>query len=230
MLFYCYVIVINFPTTTAEKDALFFCLRAWGFLPEKYTFGNMKLTMDACFGKGDLKEGLPQGEYENCTFTECDFSRYDFSGYVFADCRFAGCDLSLARLTGTALREVHFKACKMLGLHFEDCNPLGLEAGFEACVMDNCTFYEVKMPKTVFRDTRLREADFTAADLTGATFAGCDFLGATFDRTILEKADLRTSVHHSIDPARNRIRKARFSLSQLPGLLEAWDITVDPAT
>ena len=58
-------------------------------------------------------------------------------------------------------------------------------------------------------------------------FDECDFLHAHFEKTILEKADLRTSLHYSIHPALNRIKKAKFSLSAISGLLDQYDIEID---
>jgi len=50
---------------------------------------------------------------------------------------------------------------------------------------------------------------------------------AAFENTILEKADFRTSFNYSIDPEKNRIRKARFSLAGISGLLDKYDIEID---
>jgi len=68
--------------------------------------------------------------------------------------------------------------------------------------------------------------DLTECDLASAVFDHCDLAGATFENTILEKADLRTSFNYSIDPERNRVKKAKFSLQGLPGLLNKYDIEI----
>jgi hypothetical protein len=52
-------------------------------------------------------------------------------------------------------------------------------------------------------------------------------MGATFESTIIEKADFRTSFNYSIDPEKNRIKKARFSLAGIAGLLDKYDIEID---
>lgn len=98
---------------------------------------------------------------------------------------------------------------------------------FHHCNLNNASFYKAKIKKTVFKVYQLQEADFTECDLTSAILEACDFRNSTFDNTILEKADLRSSVHYSIDPERNRIKKARFSLSACTGLLDKYDIEID---
>ena len=55
----------------------------------------------------------------------------------------------------------------------------------------------------------------------------CELAGATFDRTNLEKADLRTAYHFIIDPDNNRIKKAKFSESALSGLLTKYDLVIE---
>jgi hypothetical protein len=50
---------------------------------------------------------------------------------------------------------------------------------------------------------------------------------ARFERTVLEKVDFRTSYNFSIDPEVNRMKKARFSLAGIAGLLGKYDIVVE---
>lgn len=175
-----------------------------------------------------MKNPLAPGEYERCTFTGCEFGEANLCGYSFWECEFAGCNLSLAKLDGTALREVVFRECKMLGLHFDECNKFGFGVSFVACTLDHSTFVEMKMAKTSFRDSKLREVDFSGCDLTSAMFDTCDLTRAVFHGANLTKADLSTSSGYTIDPERTLIRKARFSLAGLPGLLESHDIEVTP--
>jgi uncharacterized protein YjbI with pentapeptide repeats len=83
------------------------------------------------------------------------------------------------------------------------------------------------MKKTKFIRCRLTGTDFSSADLTEALFDNCELTNAVFSATILEKADLHTSTGIRLDPDVNRLRKARFSVSSLPGLLEKYGITIE---
>lgn len=170
---------------------------------------------------------LAKGEYENCIFNSCDFGNHDLSGFKFTDCVFNNCNLSLARLDKAAFRDVIFRDCKMLGLRFDACNPLGLSVSFDGCQLNHSSFYKTKIKKTVFRNSQLLETDFAEADLSGGVFDNCDLALAVFDRTVLEKADFRTSYNYSIDPETNRIKKARFSITGVSGLLDKYDIDIE---
>jgi len=172
---------------------------------------------------------LSKGEYENCKFLNCNFSNADLSEIKFMECEFVACNLSLAKLANAALREVKFKECKMLGLRFDQCNTLGLAVGFDHCSLNHSSFYKTKLKKTLFKNSQLHEVDFTDCDLTASLFDACDLMRATFENTILEKVDLRTSFNYSIDPEANRMKKAKFSLPSVLGLLDKYDIEIDRA-
>lgn len=169
---------------------------------------------------------LPKGEYENCTFFQCNFSNADLSNIFFIDCKFIGCNLSLAKLNNTAFREVIFTDCKLLGLHFENCNEFLFSVGFTNCNLNLCSFYQRKMKKSLFRNASFQEVDFTETDISGAVFESCDLSRAVFNNTNLEKADLRSAVNYSIDPSTNKIKKAKFSIGGVSGLLDKYDIEI----
>ena len=171
-------------------------------------------------------EEFQPAEYDRCTFDSCNFSKCNLSDAVFTECGFNGCDMSLAKLGNTAIRDSIFKDCKMLGLRFENCNEFGLSFSFEDCILNDSSFYKLKIKKTIFKNCRLHDIDFSEWDLSACVFDKCDLKGAVFNRTTLEKADLRTAFNYSIDPELNRIKKAQFSIPSVIGLLNKYDIKI----
>lgn len=115
----------------------------------------------------------------------------------------------------------------MLGLRFDTCNEFGLSFSFDGCQLNHSSFNKVEIKKTVFKNSQLQEIDFTDANLTSVVFDNCDLIRAHFDHTILEKADFRTSYNYSIDPEINRIKRAKFSISGISGLLDKYDIVIE---
>ncbi len=170
---------------------------------------------------------LEMAEYENCQFNNCQLSGANLSELFFVDCVLENCDLSNAQLNGTSFKSVRFKNCKLLGLHFDDCNGFLLSFSFESCQLNFSTFYKLKLKNTQFLDCQLKDVDFIEADLTNAVFKRCDLQNAVFENTNLEFTDLRTAFNFSIDPAKNRVRKAKFSSQNIVGLLDAFDITIE---
>ena len=192
------------------------------------TLYQMNYISDKSFDKDNFTQTyLQKGEYENCVFNQCDFSNSDLSEIKFIDCEFKSCDLSLAKIGKTSFRDVKFKECKMLGLRFDTCHDFGLAFSFEGCVLNHSCFAATKIKKTIFKSSQLQETDFTDSDLTGAVFDRCDLNRASFENTNLEKADLRTSFNYSLDPETNRIKRAKFSLTGICGLLDKYDIEID---
>jgi fluoroquinolone resistance protein len=169
---------------------------------------------------------LPVGDYENCSFTNCHFSNGNLSSINFTDCSFNSCNLSMAILAKTAFRDCNFKDSKLLGLHFEHCNEFGLSVAFDNCLLNLSSFYQRKLKQTMFKNSSLQEVDFTSSDLSGSTFDNCDLSGATFENCMLENADFRTAYNYAIDPEINRLKKAKFSIAELPGLLNKYSIDV----
>lgn len=172
-------------------------------------------------------ENLTKSEYENCVFKSCSFEDNSLSGFKFIDCTFISCNLSLSKLNQTVFQDVLFKDCKMLGLRFDSCSDFGLSFSFENCQLNHSSFYKLNLKNTLFIDTQLQEIDFSEVDLSNAVFKNCNLLLSVFDRTTLDKADFRSAVNYSIDPEKNRIKKAKFSLQGVAGLLNKYDIIIE---
>ena len=185
-------------------------------------------TQDQIFDKLDFtQEPLTKGEYENCKFTNCNFEETNLNDIKFMDCNFQDCNWSLVQLNGTVLREVKFKDCKMLGLQFESCNDFGLSFSFENCQLNHSTFFQMNIKKTIFRNCQLREIDFSESNLSNVIFDNCDLAQAIFINTVLDKADFRTAYNYSIDPESNRLKKAKFSILGISGLLDKYDLIIE---
>ena len=115
----------------------------------------------------------------------------------------------------------------MLGLRFDTCNAFGISFSFEGCQLNHSSFYKTRIRNTVFINCDLQETDFTDADLANAVFDKCNLSKAIFENTVLEKADFRTSYNYAIDPEINRVKRARFSIFGIAGLLLKYDIEIE---
>ena len=187
----------------------------------------MEVVEDRKFEKHDFTEiPLPAGDFENCVFINCNFASADLSERAFADCSFQSCNLSLVKTFKTTLNNIHFTDCKLLGIHFETCSEFLFSVIFSNCLLDLSSFEGRVMKKTRFTACSLKETDFTNSDLSASIFDRCNLDKTIFENSNLEKADFRTALNYSIDPDRNKIKKAQFGLTGLPGLLEKYDIVV----
>ena len=171
--------------------------------------------------------GLSDEEFEDCTFKNCDFSDADLSNGRFTDCKLIDCNLSNAKVRNAGLRNVFFLGCKIVGVDFSECLPFLFEVSFEKCSLDYAKFIKNRLKKTKFKECTIREAIFTEADLTGAYFENCDLLNTVFGRSNLSQADFRTSRNYSINLDENIVRNAKFSLSEIAGLLSQYDIIIE---
>ena len=83
------------------------------------------------------------------------------------------------------------------------------------------------MTKTSFVNSSMKNVDFSECDLTKSIFSNTDLMNATFYKTILKEVDFLTAANYSIDPEMNTIKKAKFSLHGVSGLLEKYDIQIE---
>ncbi len=189
---------------------------------------NKPFTQDIVFKDIDYSvKPLDKGEYDTCTFINCNFADSDLSAITFIECELDTCNLSMATMNSVAFNDVHFKTCKLLGANFNNCNNFGFDANFEDCHLNLASFYKLKLKGTQFKNCSLQEVDFIETDLSDACFDNCNLSRAVFENTNLEKADFLTSYNYSIDPEINKIRKAKFSRSDLHGLLGKYDIIIE---
>lgn len=179
------------------------------------------------FEKGNYSQiALTKGEYDNCRFVNCVFLDSDLSNVNFTECEFQDCDLSNVNLKHAVLNDVCFFNCKLLGLQFNNCNDFLFSVLFNGCNLNLASFYQVKAKSTKFTDCMLQKVDFTEADISSSLFSNCDFKSAIFDKTIVEKVDFRSSYNYVLDPENNNIKRAKFSMPEVLGLLSKYDIEV----
>ena len=165
-------------------------------------------------------------EFDGCVFKNCDFSNNNFTECVFIDCEFIDCNLAMVKLPATSLKTVSFKECKLLGIRFDECADFLFNVRFENCMLDYSWFTNKKLAKTQWLSCSLKEVNFGSADLTSANFDNSNLEGAVFNETNVSAADFTTAFHFRIDPERNIIKKAKFSIGGIPGLLEKYDIKI----
>jgi len=166
-------------------------------------------------------------QFEYCKFMSCDLASADLTNILFIECIFEDCNLSLANMSGTGLQNIRFKNCKLNGVNFSRGLDFLMEMHFEGCVLDKAVFYKKKNKKAVFKDCSMIETDLAEADLSDCKFDNCNMERASFDQTRLKNADLSTSYNFIIDPDNNDIKKAKFSVHGLAGLLAKYDISIN---
>ncbi|NMH28901.1 pentapeptide repeat-containing protein [Flavobacterium silvaticum] len=165
-------------------------------------------------------------DFEGCEFAGCDLSRCDYTGTAFIDCRFIDCNFAGAKINYVAFRDVSFFNCDFSDVNFAMVDKLLFIISMTGCNLDRAKFYTLKLPKTVFTDCSFVATDFMAADLTDVIFDNCDLHKAVFIDTIANKTDFLSSRNFTIDPERNRLKRAIFSESGLRGLLAKYDLVI----
>jgi uncharacterized protein YjbI with pentapeptide repeats len=166
-------------------------------------------------------------EFDEYRFVNCDFTGANLSRMRFTDCLFERCNLASVSLADTALQNVAFAECKLLGLQFTACRDMLFGVHFDQCQLRYASFAGRKMPNTRFVGCHLDEADLADADLSGAVFQDCSLAGAVFQNTRLVEADFRTATGFTIDPESNPLLGAHFTLPGLLGVVAKYGLVVE---
>jgi uncharacterized protein YjbI with pentapeptide repeats len=163
--------------------------------------------------------------FEHCRFERCLLQAAELTRCEFVGCRFNGCNLAAARLLDCELRDAVFVDCKLSGVDWTAARRVE-RVSFENCVLDDAAFLGMKMHKTSFRGSRLRNAILAEADLSDADLSGCDLAGARFAGAKLLRADLRGAKGYSINPLETRVAGMRVSWPEGLALLAALGVDV----
>ena len=70
------------------------------------------------------------------------------------------------------------------------------------------------------------ESDFVNTNLSGSNLSESNFSGSLFHNTNLFKVNLIKSINYNINPLKNNIKEADFSLPEAMTLLNAFQITI----
>lgn len=181
------------------------------------------------------KEKISQADFTSTRMDRDEYEGVEFSNCIFPpvisvnllDCVFVNCNLSNIRFNNGFLQTVTFRDSKLMGVNFSGARDFGLELHFEGCILDYASFDKKKLNKSSFRNCKVHGANFTQSDLSKSLISGCDFYDSVFAGTNLSGADLSTSRNFVIDPELNNIKKAKFNLNSLPGLLQKHQIVVE---
>lgn len=166
---------------------------------------------EATFSQLDLAAASLGGrEFSRCTFDRCALVRSTWSDTRLEDCTFRGCDLTQASFAKLALRGVTFLDCKLMGIDFSSVSAVP-DVRFERCVLRYVSFSKVSLRKQVVSGCDARESNWLDVDLTDADFSASQLGGAVFRGCTLTRADFRTAKGALLDPARNKVTKARIS-------------------
>ncbi len=176
------------------------------------------------FNSVDKRELSGYSEFEGCEFSGCELAGMNFSDIKFVDCKFINSDLSMSSVGATLFRGVEFFSCKLMGIEFNDCRENLLDFSFFDSILNYSVFNGLSLPNTNFIGCKLLEVSFADADLQGTSFAESNLEGAIFSHTCLKSADFSAAENFIIDPDSNILKNAKFSYTNLAGLLSKYNI------
>ncbi|GAB3509090.1 pentapeptide repeat-containing protein [Spirosoma knui] len=175
---------------------------------------------------GELPDNWTNHEFEQCLLRKLDLSRATLAKSNFIGCSFEECNLTNVSLREAKLYDVNFIACTLTHVDFGHCNPFGFHTNFRDCQLDYTVFINRRLKKARFVNCSLKEAYFLKCELNGSVFDTCDLELTRFESNDLSQVDFSSSFNLKLDPDLNKVKKAKFSLYNLPGLLSKYELVI----
>lgn len=186
---------------------------------------------DEVFKEVHMEHGeLASSELYECSFVRCSFVESVFRSCRFVNCAFRHCDLSLVQVPESTFSSTRFENSKVIGVNWSRAawpTPvLGNPISFFKSAISHSTFMALSLRGIQIQDCVALDVDFREADLAGADFSGTDLSQSIFGNTNLSEADFSRARNYSIDPGRNVLKGAKFSLPGAMSLLYSMDIVL----
>lgn len=171
-------------------------------------------------------QNLQGYSFEDCQFVNCNFTGTKLYGVSLGTTTFDSCNLSSTDITRAKLTNVRFTGCKLMGVNFSNVHTMLFSVSFDFCRIQHCIFENLKLAGMDAEGNEILETDFTGCNLRKAKFGGSDLRGSQFADNDLKEADFRRATNYVIDPTRNQVKGARFSLPEVVGLLEVFQVKI----
>ncbi len=165
--------------------------------------------------------------FEECVFESCNFQGGSWANATFISCEFRDCSLINLQLNNSKLNEVFFQECKLVGLDFSICKPLLFSVQFKASQILMCGFSGMDLHELSFGRSALKECDFFQVNLEKADFSGCDLNETVFEGCNLMSASFHAATNYKLDPTKNKVKNARFSMPEVVALLAPLGIEIE---
>ena len=153
------------------------------------------------------------------------YTANDLAGAELENVRFETCSFVGTNLTDARFSDVTFEGCKLVGVDFRKCRAFpSVDVSFVDCILDGCNFSDLALPRQKFVSCDVRRCVFLRTDLADADFSHSDLDESIFAECNLRRADFSRARNYAIDPARNKVVGATFSLPEAASLLRGFGI------
>lgn len=174
------------------------------------------------------EENLDNKNFENCSFENCSFLGTSMKGTSFIDCTFKECKISLIKIdSSTKIQDVEFLDSKIVGVMFSKCSGFTTSFSFSQCHLKHCDFSEMKLNSTKFIKCMIEGCDFINTELKKSNFNHSKFTDTTIQGCNLTESNFLHATDFIINPAENKMFRAKFSATELEGLVKTFGIKVE---
>ena len=180
--------------------------------------------------KNYIKAEIKSSIFNDCVFDRCNFTEATINNCRFINSKFINCDLGLMQVPGSSYSGVQFEKCKIIGVNWVQAFWPGLgiwePIEFTKCALNHSTFLGVNLAGSRITQCEAINVDFREAKLSNVDFSFSDLNESLFHATDLQYCDLRDARNYQIDPTKNNLRLAKFSIPEAMSLLYSMEIEI----
>jgi uncharacterized protein YjbI with pentapeptide repeats len=130
-------------------------------------------------------------------------------------------------LNQTKLQDASFVECKILGMDFTETNDFIIKIDFDKSKVIDCIFSELNLKNTNFTNSEILNCDFFQTNLSKSDFSNSSLMGSVFEGTNLSNATFTDATEYQINPSKNKLKGATFSLPEAISLLNNFEIKIN---
>ena len=185
---------------------------------------------DKVFNNLDLSDkGIQDVEFTNCKFFGCKFKQSAFRYVIFNECTFEDCQFVSAVFDKTEMKYCSFINSTLIGINWADVSgnvAYSIEK-IEKCLLKYNDFENMKLKKLDFGKSEIVFSNFHQVDLYESNFSECNLENTSFSACDMRKSDFRLAQGFHIDTNTCRLWGAKFSHSNLVGLVLDLGIKIE---
>jgi fluoroquinolone resistance protein len=168
-----------------------------------------------------------QKSFEEEVFEGLDLNKTQLLDFNFEECEFQSCQFNNINLYGSKLQNVIFNDCKFVGVDFSVISKFLTEMKFNNCVLEICTFRELKLTDIGFSKTALKECDFDSCNLQKVSFHETELPGTSFINCDLRNANFNSATNYFFDLNQNKVKGAVFSHPEVLSFLSPFGLKIN---
>lgn len=189
-----------------------------------------QIIEDKTYTSSDFSEkAIDNCSFSYCKFSECKFVETAYDDVSFNECIFENCSFVNGKFSDTVMKFCTFRNCSIIGLNWMELSTSysAVIEKLDRCLLKYNNFEDMTFRKIDFGKSQIISSAFYKTTLSECNFSECNLKDTTFSMCDLQKSDFRSAQGFGIDIMTCKLKGAKFSFSNLVGLVNGLGIKIE---